>query len=151
MNLEIEVRTNAQIITNVRAVADECLAGLKKYEGCVATPETLKSDKKACANINALKKFIASERINFDRAVENQPDVKAVHDALREVETRCDEVRAPYWASVKAIEDADKPAEETFTIRFTTRNLTLAAFAKFKKSMEKAGIEYAVDSMDVNK
>lgn len=151
MNLEIEVRTNAQIVTNVRAVVDGCLSDLKKYEGCVATPATLKDDKKACANINALKKFIASERINFDRAVENQPDVKAVHDALKEVEARCDEVRAPYWASVKAIEDADKPAEETFTIRFTTRNLTLAAFAKFKKSMEKAGIEYAVDSMKVNK
>ena len=149
MNLEIEVRTNAQIVTNVRAVADECLAGLKKYEGCVATPETLKGDKKACANINALKKFIASERINFDRAVENQPDVKAVHDALKEVEKRCDEVRAPYWASVKAIEDADKPAEEMFSMTLFFPSMTLKQIESLKKKLVNDGIEF--DARDIVK
>lgn len=149
MNLEIEVRTNAQIITNVRAVADECLAGLKKYEGCVATPETLKGDKKACANINALKKFIASERINFDRAVENQPDVKAVHDALKEVENRCDEVRAPYWASVKAIEDADKPDEEMFAMTLFFPSMTLKQIESLKKKLVKDGIVF--DTLDIVK
>ena len=151
MNLESEVRSTAAIVTNVQAVASECIAQLAKYDGCVATRESLKDDKKKCTEINKLKKFISEQRIAFDRAIKEQPDVKAVHDALKSVELECDRIRDPYLASCKAIEDADKPAEETFTIRFTTRNLTLAGFAKFKKSMEKAGIEYAVDSMDVNK
>lgn len=143
MKLEIEVRSNAAIATNVQAVASECIAQLAKYDGCVATKDTLKSDKEACAAINKLKKFIADERIAFDRAVEEQPDVKAVHDALKSVELECDRIRGPYWETVKAIVDADKPAEELFAVTISFPSMTMKQLESLKKKFVKDGIEFA--------
>lgn len=151
MNLEIEVKSNAAIATNVQSVAAECITQLQKYRGCVATPETLKSDKDACANINKLKKFISDERIAFDKRVAEQPDVKAVHDALKAVELECDAIRGPYWESVKAIVEADKPAEETFNVTIALTTVTAKQLESIKKKLTKDGIAYQVQSMWSNK
>ena len=137
MNLDTKVESNAVIVSNVLEVKDYCLAQLEKYRGCVATRDTLKSDKDACASINKLKKFIADQRITFDKEVNNQPDVKAVHDALKEIEIACDEVRNPYWETVKAIADADKPKESAFHVSMTFPSLTMSQMEKIVDVCEK--------------
>lgn len=140
MNLDTRVQSNAVIVSNVLEVKTHCLAQLDKYRGCVATRETIKDDKDACASINKLKKFIADQRIAFDKEVNNQPDVKAVHDALKEIENACDEIRNPYWETVKAIVDADKPKEPTFNVKISLFNITMAQLKKVTDLCEKNGI-----------
>lgn len=140
MNLDTKVESNAVIVSNVLEVKNYCLAQLEKYRGCVATRDTLKSDKDACASINKLKKFIADQRIAFDKEINNQPDVKSVHDALKEIEKECDAVRNPYWETVKAIVDADKPKEPTFNVKIALSNITMAQLKKVTDLCEKNGI-----------
>lgn len=144
MELEIEVKSNASIATNVVEVSQHYLAELDKFKGLVATDATLKDDKKKCADINKLKKFVSELRIAFDRAVENQPDVKAVHDALKAIEDKCDEVHDSYWESCKAIEDVDKPAEETFLVSVNFTGITMKQLESMKKKWAKCGIEFEV-------
>lgn len=146
MNLEIEVKSNAAIATNVKAVSEFYIAELQKYKGCVATPETLKDDKKSCTNINKLKKFVSEQRIAFDKEVNNQPDVKAVHDALKAIEDECDKMRTPYWESCKAIEDANKEPEETFSVEMSAV-MTAKQIEKVKKFFAKEGIALVVKDM----
>ena len=113
MELNVTVVKDADIVTNVEAVSAHYLEALKKYEGCVSSPETLKDDKKACAAIRKLKKMVSDERIAFDRRVAALECVRRVHDSLKAIEKRCDEIVDPYWKSVKAVEEAmSAPAAE---------------------------------------
>lgn len=147
MNLDININTPAVISTNVEAVCAELMTQLQKYRGCVATEETIKDDKKACANINKLKKFIADERIAFDRRVASMPAVQAVHDAMRLVELECDEIRMPYWESVKAIEDANKAPEPKYNVSLHLAGITLKEWQSIQKKFAKDGIEFHEDSL----
>lgn len=147
MNLEIEVKSNAAIATNVQAVAEHYITELQKYKGCVASVETLKDDKKKCADINKLKKFVSEQRIAFDKAVNAQPDVLAVHNALKSIEDECDAVRDPYWETCKAIEDANKPAEQKFAVELFFCDMTAKQLESLKKKLAKDGIEFVVKSM----
>ena len=137
MELTTQVKSNAVIISNVLEVKEYCLAQLEKYRGCVATTETIKEDKLACANINKLKKFIADQRIAFEKEVNSQPDVKSVRDALKEIELACDEMRNPYWETVKSIADADKPKEPAFHVSMTFPSLTMSQMKKIVDVCEK--------------
>lgn len=147
MNLEIEVKSNAAIATNVQKVSAYYIKELQKYRGCVASVETLKDDKKKCADINNLKKFVSEQRIAFDKAVNAQPDVLAVHNALKDIENECDAVRNPYLATCKAIEDAAKPAEQKFAVELFFCDITAKQLESLKKKLAKDGIEFAVKSM----
>lgn len=146
MNLEINISNPAVIATNVESVCTELMGQLQKYKGCVATEDTLKDDKKACANINKLKKFIADERIAFDKRVASMPAVQAVHDAMRLVELECDSVRGPYWESVKAIEDANKVPDPVYEIGLTLKGVTLKQLESIQKKLQKDGIDFELDS-----
>ena len=147
MNLEIEVKNNAEIVTNVQSVSAYYINELQKYKGCVASVKTLKEDKKKCADINKLKKFVSEQRIAFDKAVNAQPDVLAVHNALKAIEDECDAVRSPYWETCKAIEDASKPAEQKFAVELFFCDMTAKQLESLKKKLAKDGIEFAVKSM----
>lgn len=151
MSLEIKVASNAAIVTNVQEVARYYLDALKNYEGLVATEATVKEDKKKCAEINKLKDAVAKQRIAFDRAIEEQPDVKAVHNALRSIELACDAVRDPYWASCKAIEDARKPPEDRFVVSVNLIGITSKQLDAMKKKWAKDGIVASVIDMAVVK
>lgn len=148
MNLDTRVQSNAVIVSNVLEVKAHCLAQLDKYRGCVATRETIKDDKDACASINKLKKFIADQRIAFDKEVNNQPDVKAVHDALKEIEIACDEIRNPYWETVKAIVDEDKPKEKLVNTKVQLLGVTMAQVKKITDLCNKNGITYKLGKME---
>ena len=147
MNLEIEVKNNAEIVTNVQSVSAYYINELQKYKGCVASIETLKEDKKKCADINKLKKFVSEQRIAFDKAVNAQPDVLAVHNALKAIEDECDAVRNPYWETCKTIEDASKPAEQKFAVELFFCDMTAKQLESLKKKLAKDGIEFAIKSM----
>ena len=147
MNLEIEVKNNAEIVTNVQSVSAYYINELQKYKGCVASVETLKEDKRKCADINKLKKFVSEQRIAFDKAVNAQPDVLAVHNALKAIEDECDAVRSPYWETCKAIEDASKPAEQKFAVELFFCDMTAKQLESLEKKLAKDGIEFAIKSM----
>lgn len=147
MELEININTPAVIATNVESVCSELMGQLQKYRGCVATPESLKDDKKACASINKLKKFISDERIAFDKRVASMPAVQAVHDAMRTVELECDAIRNPYWESVKAIEEAGKAPEPEYNISLHLTGVTIKEWESIQKKFIKDGIEYHQDSI----
>lgn len=151
MRLEIKVASDAAIITNVQDVARHYLDALKNYEGLVATEATVKEDKKKCTEINRLKEAVAKQRIAFDRAIEEQPDVKAVHDALRSIELACDAVRDPYWASCKAIEDACKPPEDRLVVSVNLIGITNKQLDSMKKKWAKDGITASVIDIAVIK
>lgn len=151
MNLSVDVQSDAVIVTNVQNVAKFYLGELQKYVGCVASAETLKDDKKKCTDINKLKKFVSEQRIAFDKEVNSQPDVKAVHDALKSIEDMCDAVRNPYWESCKAIEDANKPAEELYDATINLNGVTMKQFEKVKKALVKDGIDFKVAEMNFKK
>lgn len=142
MNLEIDISAPAIIATNVEEICSELMTQLQKYRGCISTPDTLKDDKKACTNINKLKKFIADERIAFDKRVAAMPAVQAVHDAMRLVELECDAIRGPYWESVKAIEDAGKAPDPVYDIDLTLKGVTLKQWESIQKKLQKDGIQY---------
>lgn len=148
MELTTHVQSNAVIISNVLEVKTHCLAQLDKYRGCIATRETIKDDKDACASINKLKKFIADQRIAFDKEVNNQPDVKAVHDALKDIENACDEIRNPYWETVKAIVDEDKPKEKLVNTKVQLLGVTMAQVKKITDLCNKNGITYKLGKME---
>lgn len=112
MELVLNTMQDASVATNVGEVVSYCKSMLEKYRGCVATPDTLRDDKRACADINRLKKFASDQRIAFTKKVMSCDTVSLVISSLKEIENACDEIRDPYWATVKAIEDADKPKEE---------------------------------------
>lgn len=139
MSLVSEVRSPASIVSNVEEVSEFCKGELEKYRGCVATAETLKDDKAACARINKLKDAIGNERKKFYRAVLDQPEVKKVIETLKSVEDRCDEIRDEYWKSVKAVEESmkaptDMPDELTATFKVTAEKKYIdGLFARLKK------------------
>lgn len=112
MELVLRTSTDATVDTNVSEVVQYCKSMLEKYRGCVATKETLRDDKRVCADINRLKKFASDQRIAFTKRIMSCPTVDNVISSMKSIESLCDDVRDPYWASVKAIEDADKPKEE---------------------------------------
>lgn len=112
MELVLRTSTDATVDTNVSEVVQYCKSMLEKYRGCVATKETLRDDKRVCADINRLKQFASDQRIAFTKRIMSCPTVDNVISSMKSIESLCDEVRDPYWASVKAIEDADKPKEE---------------------------------------
>lgn len=112
MELVLRTSTDAIVDTNVSEVVQYCKSMLEKYRGCVATKETLRDDKRVCADINRLKQFASDQRIAFTKRIMSCPTVENVVASMKSIESLCDEVRDPYWASVKAIEDADKPNEE---------------------------------------
>ena len=147
MKLEVQVKANADIVSNVLEVSNQYIDGLQKYRGCVATKETLKSDKEACAKIRAVKKAIADERIAFDNAVKAMPDVRMIHEALKSVEDECDAIVGPYWETVKAIVDADKAPEEQFKVTLELPCVTAKQLEKFKKALTKDGVAYQVQTM----
>ena len=112
MELVLRTSTDATVDTNVSEVVKYCKSMLEKYRGCVATKDTLRDDKRVCADINRLKQFASDQRIAFTKRIMSCPTVDNVVSSMKSIESLCDEVRDPYWASVKAIEDADKPKEE---------------------------------------
>lgn len=112
MELVLRTSTDATVDTNVSEVVQYCKSMLEKYRGCVATKDTLRDDKRVCADINRLKQFASDQRIAFTKRIMSCPTVDNVVSSMKSIESMCDEVRDPYWASVKAIEDADKPKEE---------------------------------------
>jgi hypothetical protein len=112
MELVLRTSTDATVDTNVSEVVQYCKSMLEKYRGCVATKETLRDDKRVCADINRLKKFVSDQRIAFMKRIMSCQTVENVVSSMKAIESLCDEVRDPYWASVKEIEDADKPKEE---------------------------------------
>lgn len=112
MELVLRTLTDATVDTNVSEVVQYCKSMLEKYRGCVATKETLRDDKRVCADINRLKKFASDQRIAFMKRIMSCPTVENVVSSMKSIEALCDEIRDPYWESVKAIEDADKPKEE---------------------------------------
>ena len=112
MELILRTSTDATVETNVSEVVQYCKSMLDKYHGCVATKETLRDDKRVCADINRLKKFASDQRIAFTKRIMSCPTVENVVSSMKFIESLCDEIRDPYWESVKAIEDADKPKEE---------------------------------------
>lgn len=142
--LELTIQSNATIASNVQEVSAHCMEQLEKYRGCIATPETIKADKDACAKINKLKEFIKEQRIEFDRAVNNQPDVKAIHDALKAVEVACDEIRKPYWESVKAITVKEESPEEYYNVSISMKHISNAQKNKVFASLTKMGIAFSI-------
>lgn len=116
MELVLRTSTDATVDTNVSEVVQYCKSMLEKYRGCVATKETLRDDKRVCADINRLKQFASDQRIAFTKRIMSCPTVENVVASMKSIESMCDEVRDPYWASVKAIEDADKPKEEKMNV-----------------------------------
>lgn len=116
MKLVLRTSTDATVDTNVSEVVQYCKSMLEKYRGCVATKETLRDDKRVCADINRLKQFASDQRIAFTKRIMSCPTVDNVISSMKSIESLCDEVRDPYWASVKAIEDADKPKEERMDV-----------------------------------
>lgn len=112
MELVLRTSTDAIVDTNVSEVVQYCKSMLEKYRGCVATKDTLRDDKRVCADINRLKQFASDQRIAFTKRIMSCPTVENVVSSMKSIESLCDEVRDPYWASVRAIEDADKPKEE---------------------------------------
>ena len=142
MELQVQVLHDADIATNVSEVSDHYLVSLEKYRGMVATEETLAEDKKTCAAIRKLKKTVSEQRIAFDRAVENLPCVKQVHDSLLAIEKKCDEMVDPYWQSVKAIEEAKKVVPDSVTTvdaRIDIPGIPLKELDKIVKYITKAG------------
>lgn len=138
MELIMNTMHDASVSTNVEEVVSYCMSMLEKYRGCVATPDTLRDDKKACAGINKLKKFASDQRIAFVKKVMQCDTVSRVVSSMKAIEDACDEVRDPYWASVKAIEDADKPQEERIdgaSISFD--NILPSEIVKIVKYVEK--------------
>lgn len=116
MELVLRTSTDATVDTNVSEVVQCCKSMLEKYRGCVATKETLRDDKRVCADINRLKQFASDQRIAFTKRIMSCPTVENVVASMKSIESLCDEVRDPYWASVKAIEDAEKPKEERMNV-----------------------------------
>lgn len=142
MELKMEVVRDADISTNVAEVSSHYLESLEKYRGMVATEETLAEDKKACANIRKLKKSVSEQRIAFDRAVDNLPCVKQVHDSLLAIEKKCDEMVDPYWQSVKAIEEAKKGIPEIATMvdaKIEIKGIPMKELDKIVKYIAKSG------------
>ena len=78
----------------------------------------------------------------------NQPDVKAVHDALKEIENACDEIRNPYWETVKAIVDEDKPKEKLVNTKVQLLGVTMAQVKKITDLCNKNGITYKFGKME---
>lgn len=116
MKLVLRTSTDATVDTNVSEVVQYCKSMLEKYRGCVATKETLRDDKRVCADINRLKQFASDQRIAFTKRIMSCPTVENVVSSMKTIESLCDEVRDPYWASIKAIEDADKQKEERMAV-----------------------------------
>lgn len=116
MELVLRTSTDATVDTNVSEVVQYCKSMLEKYRGCVATKDTLRDDKRICADINRLKQFASDQRIAFTKRIMSCPTVENVVSSMKSIESLCDEVRDPYWASIKAIEDADKPKEERMDV-----------------------------------
>ena len=112
MELVLRTSTDATVDTNVSEVVQYCKSMLEKYRGCVATKDTLRDDKRVCVDINRLKKFASDQRIAFTKRIMSCPTVDNVVSSMKSIESMCDEIRNPYWESVKAIEDADNPKEE---------------------------------------
>lgn len=138
MELVLRTSTDAIVDTNVSEVVQYCKSMLEKYRGCVATKETLRDDKRVCADINRLKQFASDQRIAFTKRIMSCPTVENVVASMKSIESLCDEVRDPYWASVKAIEDADKPNEERMDeFGIILSNVLPSEVAKVFKYIEK--------------
>lgn len=138
MELILRTSTDATVDTNVSEVAEYCRCMLEKYRGCVATKETIRDDKRVCADINKLKKFASDQRIAFTKRIMSCPTIEKVVSSMKFIEDMCDEVRDPYWESVKAIEDADKPKEEKMDeCVIVLENVLPSEVAKVFKYIEK--------------
>lgn len=100
-NANVEFKPATISINNLDSLKDKANEIVKKYEGSIATEDTLKGDKAVLADLKSLKKNLNDERISIHKTYD-QP-YKEFKSDIDEVTSILDKAIDPIDASVKQL------------------------------------------------